>query len=74
MKSWAILGSNRHIICLIHSNGGEGCNYKFGSLFLGVWCVTKFEYLSMHLRFTYNPYQLWGLGTNGVLIVPVHSV
>jgi len=65
-------GSNKHIICSIHTTGGEGCFCKFSSLFLGVWCVTKFKYLSMHLRLTYNLYQLWGLGTSGVWIFLAH--
>jgi len=69
MKSWAILGSNKHTVCSKHNIGGEGCNYKFNNLFLSVWCVTKFKHLSMHLHFTY---QLWGLGTNGLWIFLAH--
>jgi hypothetical protein len=65
MKSWAILGSNRYTICSKHNTNGEGCICKFNSLFLGVWCVTKFGHLSIHLHLTYNPYQLWGLGNDG---------
>jgi hypothetical protein len=40
MKSWAILGSNKHIVCSKHNIGGEGCNYKFNNCFLHIWCVT----------------------------------
>jgi hypothetical protein len=72
MKSWAILGSDGHIVCSKQNIGHEGCNYKFSNLFLGVWCVTKFKHLLMHLHFTYNPYQLWGLGIDGVWILPTH--
>jgi hypothetical protein len=64
MRSWAILGSNIHIICPKHSTSGDGCICKFNNLFLGVWCVTKFRHLSMHLHLSYNPYQLWGLGND----------
>jgi hypothetical protein len=72
MKSWAILGFNGHTICSKHNIVGKGCNYKFNNLFLNVWCVTEFGNFSMHLRLTYNPYQLWGLGTNGVWILLAH--
>ncbi len=54
--------------------GGEGSNCKFSNLFLGVWCVTKFEHLSMHLDLTYSLYQLWGLGTDGVWILLAHWI
>jgi hypothetical protein len=74
MKSWAILGFDGHIVCCKHNTSGKGWNYKFKFLFLGVWCVTEFKHLSMHLHFTYNPYQLWGLGTNGVWILSTHWV
>jgi len=74
MKSWAILGSNKHTVCFRHNIGGEGSNCKFSNLFLGVWCVTEFEHLSMHLDFTYNLYQLWGLGTDGVWILLAHWI
>ncbi len=74
MRSWAILGSNRHTIYSRHNIGDEGWNCKFNNLFLGVWYGTEFKYLSMHLHFTYNPYQLWGLGTNGVWILPTHWI
>jgi hypothetical protein len=40
MKSWAILGFDKHTICSRHSISDEGCNYKFNNLILGVWCVT----------------------------------
>jgi hypothetical protein len=69
MKSWVILGFNGHIICSRHNISDKGCNYKLSNFFLGVWCVTKFMHLSMHLHFTYNPYQLWDLGTDGVWIL-----
>jgi len=59
------LGSNGHTICFRHNIGGKGCNCKFNNLFLDVWCVVKLGHLSMHLHLTYNPYQLWGLGTDG---------
>jgi hypothetical protein len=72
MKSWAILGSNRHIVCSRHNTNGEGCTCKFNNLFLGVWCVTEFGHPSIHLHLTYNPYQLWGLGTDGVWILSAH--
>jgi len=52
--------------------GGEGCNCKFNNLFQGVWRVTNFEHLLMHIHFTYNPYQLWGLGTDKIWILPAH--
>jgi hypothetical protein len=65
------LGSDGHIICSRHSISGGGCNCKF-ILFLGVWCVIEFGHLSMDLHLTYNPYQLWGLGTNGVWILSAH--
>jgi hypothetical protein len=58
MKTWAILGSNRHTICSKHNIGGEGCNCNFNNLFLGVWYVIKCKHLSMHLRLTYSLYQL----------------
>ncbi len=32
--------SNKYIACSKHSTSGEGCNYKFSNLALGVWCVT----------------------------------
>jgi hypothetical protein len=72
MKSWAILGFNGHTICSKHNIVHKGCNYKFNNLFIGVWCVTEFGTFSMHLHLTYNPYQLWGLGTNGVWILLAH--
>jgi hypothetical protein len=74
MRSWAILGFDIHTICSRQNIGNEGCNCKFNNLFLGVWCVTEFKHLSMHLHFTYNLYQLWGLDTNGVWILPAHWV
>jgi hypothetical protein len=52
--------SNAHIVCSKHNIGGEGCNYKFRSLFLSVWCVTKFMHHSMNLHFNYSLCQLWG--------------
>jgi len=69
-----ILGSNGHIIYSRHNTSGEGCNCKFNNLFLGVWCVTKFEHFSMHIHLTYNPYQLWALGTYGVWILLAHWI
>jgi hypothetical protein len=72
MKSWAILGSDGHIICFGSNIGGEGCNWKFNNLFLGAWCVTEFGHLSMHLHLTYNLYQLWGLGIDGIWILLTH--
>jgi hypothetical protein len=74
MKSWAILGSNEHIIWFKHNIGGEGCNYKFNNFLINVWCVTKFRHLLMHLHFTYNSYQLWGLGIGGVWILLAHWI
>jgi hypothetical protein len=73
MKSWAILGSNKHIVHSKHNINHEGCNCKFKYLFLGVWCVTKFGHPSMELHLTYNPYQLWGLGTDGIRILLAHE-
>jgi hypothetical protein len=72
MRSWAILVFDKHIVCFKHNTSGEGCNCKFSNLFLGVWCVIKFGHLSMHLHLTFNPYQLWGLGIDGVWILPTH--
>jgi hypothetical protein len=66
------LGFDGHIVCSKHNIGGEGCNCKFSNLFLGVLCVTKFGHLSMYLHFTYNFYQSWGLGTNGIWILSAH--
>ncbi len=66
MRSWAILGSDGHIVWCKHNSSDKGCNCKFENLFLGVWCVTEFKHLSMHWHFTSNPCQLWGLGINGV--------
>jgi hypothetical protein len=40
MKSWVILGFNKHIVCSKHNIGGEGYNYKFNKFFLHIWCVT----------------------------------
>jgi hypothetical protein len=74
MKSWTTLGFDGYIICSKHNTSGEGCNCKFNNLFLGVWCVIKFGHLSMHLHFTYNPYQLWGLVTDGVWIFLAHWI
>jgi hypothetical protein len=73
MKSWAILGSNRHIINSRHNTNHEACNCKFSNLFSGLWCVTKFRRPLMHLHLTYNPYELWGLGTDGVWILSAHE-
>jgi hypothetical protein len=39
---------------------------------ISVWCVIEFRHLSMHLHFTCNPYQLWGLGI--VWILSAHWV
>jgi hypothetical protein len=66
------MGFDEHIVCSQPSINGEGCNCKFNNLFLGVSCVIKFEHLLMHLHFTYNPYQLWGLGIDGVWILSAH--
>ncbi len=74
MKSWAISRSDKHTVCSRHSISGKGCNCKFNSLFLGVWRVTEFGHLLMHLHITYNPYHLWGLGTDGVWILLAHWV
>jgi hypothetical protein len=63
------LGFDRHTICSRHNIGGKECNCKFRNLFVSLWCVIKFEHLLMHLHFTYNPYQLWGFGTNGIWIL-----
>jgi hypothetical protein len=72
MNNWAIMGSDEHTVGSKPSIGGKGCNCKFNNLFLGVCCVTKFEHISMHLNLTYRPYQLWGLGTNGIWILLAH--
>ncbi len=56
MNSWAILGFDGPIVCFRHSIGGVGCNYKFNSLFLGVWCVIEYGHHSTHQHFSYNPY------------------
>jgi hypothetical protein len=72
MRSWAILGFDGHIVCFKHNIGDEGCNCEFSNLFLSVWCVTEFGHLSMHLHFIYNLYQLWGLGIDGIWILPAH--
>jgi len=72
MKNWAILGFVGHIVCSRHNIGGKGYNCKFNNLFLGVWCVIEFGHFSMHLHLTYNPYQLWGSGINGIWILPAH--
>ncbi len=74
MRSWAILGSNGHTICSWHNIGDKGCNCKFSNLFLCVWGVIEFKHMSMHLHFTYSPYQLWGLGIDGVWILPTHWI
>jgi hypothetical protein len=74
MKSWAILGFDEHIVCCKHNIGGKGCNCKFRNIFLGVWCVTELKHLSMHLHLTYNPYQLWALGTDEVWILSTHWI
>jgi hypothetical protein len=66
MRNWAIMGFDEHIVCSKPSTSGERCNCKFNNLFLGVCCVTKFEHISMHLHLTYNTYQLWGLGIDGI--------
>ncbi len=58
MKSWAILGFDKYTICYKHSTSGEGCNYKFNNLILGVWCVIEFRHLLMHLHFNYYHYHL----------------
>jgi hypothetical protein len=56
MKSWAIFGFDEHIVFSKHNIGGKGCSYKCNNLFLGVWCVTKFMHILMHLHLTYNPH------------------
>jgi hypothetical protein len=61
-----------HTIYSVHNIHGEGFNCEFNNLFIGVWCVTKFKHLLMHLHFTYNLYQLWGLGINGIWILLAH--
>jgi hypothetical protein len=38
MKSWAILGSNGPIVCFRCNIGDKGYNYRFNTLFFGVWC------------------------------------
>jgi hypothetical protein len=74
--SWRVVSfwDPTHIVCCKHNISGEGCNYKFSSLSLGVWCVTKFMHHSMHLHFIYNLCQLWGYVINGVWILPTHWV
>jgi len=52
--------------CSRQNIGGKGCNCKFSNLFLSIWCVIEFGCLSMHLHLTYSPYQLWGLGIDGI--------
>jgi hypothetical protein len=72
MRSWVILGSNSHIVCSKQNISGEGCNYKFSSLFFNIWCVTKFVHHSMHLHFNYSLCSLWGKVINWIWILPTH--
>ncbi len=38
MKSWAILGFDGPIVCFRCNIHDKGYNYKFNTLFFGVWC------------------------------------
>jgi hypothetical protein len=38
MKSWAILGFDGPIVCFRCNICDKGYNYKFNTLFFGVWC------------------------------------
>ncbi len=67
LRMWA----NGQVEVVLHREQCES-NCKFNDLFLGVWYVTEFRHLSMHLHFTYNLYQLWDLGIDGVWILPTH--
>jgi hypothetical protein len=72
-RIWAILGFTKLIDYSKHSINGEGYNYKFNSLCLGVWCVTKCKHYSMHLHFIYNHFPSGGLDIGGVwiLLIPL---
>jgi hypothetical protein len=53
MRSWAISRSKIIIICSMSNIGGQGCNFMFNNLFIGVWCVIKCKHHTMHLHFIY---------------------
>jgi hypothetical protein len=72
MRSWAILGSNGSMVCSKHNIGGVGCNYRFNSLFVGVWCVIEYGHHLAHQHPNYSPYQLWGWLINGTWILQAH--
>jgi hypothetical protein len=61
MRSWVILGSNKHVGCSKHNINGEGCKYKFNNLFLNVWCATEFGHHLMHLHLIYKLLSIMGL-------------
>jgi len=53
-RSCINFGFDGFIICSIHNIGNVKCNYKFNSMFLGVWSVIEFMHHSMHLHLIYN--------------------
>jgi succinate dehydrogenase/fumarate reductase-like Fe-S protein len=63
MKSWAILGFLRFIICSRHNISGDKCNCKFKNLCFNVWCVIKCEHHSTCLHFIHKhcPSYWWNL-------------
>jgi hypothetical protein len=63
IKSWAILGFSRLIVCFRHNICGDKCNCKFNNLCFNVWCVIKCEHHSTCLHFVYKycPSYWWNL-------------
>jgi hypothetical protein len=72
MKSWAILGFDKPIIYSKHNICGKGCNYRFNSLFLDVWCMSKCGGHSTHLYFIYGHCPSWDLIINGIWVLLIH--
>jgi hypothetical protein len=42
-ESWAILGSDRPLVCPKHNIGGKGCNFGFNNLFFNVLYDIKYK-------------------------------
>ncbi len=74
MKSWAILGFDKPIIYSKHNICGKGCNYRFSSLFLDVWCMSKCGCHSTHLYLIYGHCPSWGLIINGIWVLLIHWI
>jgi len=71
-KSWAILGFDKPIVYFKHNICGKGCNYRFNSLFIDAWCMSKCGCHLTHLYLSYGRCPSRGLIINGIWVLLIH--